>query len=127
MMIILLTMSMELCAGEILERAVLRQEISISELSKRMNVSKRTLYNWFGQRTLDKRVLWAVGIIIRHDFIEEFGADFSGRNQPATERNEWHSKELVTSISEELTQYWMRKYINLLEEYNQLVGKTHFL
>ncbi|WP_449436902.1 hypothetical protein [Pedobacter steynii] len=48
---------MELCAGEILERAVLRQEISISELSKRMNVSKRTLYNWFGQRTLDKRVL----------------------------------------------------------------------
>ncbi|WP_448104450.1 hypothetical protein [Pedobacter panaciterrae] len=118
---------MEICAGEILERAVRRQEISISEVSKRMNVSRRTLYNWFGQQTLDKSLLYAIGIIIRHDFAEEFGADFNTPNHLVTEKNEGNPGEFETSISAEVTRYWMLKYINLLEEYNQLIDKAQTL
>lgn len=68
---------MEEYVGQILERAIRRQSISISELSRRMNISRRTLYNWFNKRTLDKKLVCSIGAIIGYDFSKELGPDFN--------------------------------------------------
>ncbi|ATP55574.1 hypothetical protein CPT03_03390 [Pedobacter ginsengisoli] len=114
---------MEVYVGEILERAVRRQEISISEVSRRMKVSRRTLYNWFEQRTLDKSLLSAVGRIINHDFSKELGEDLSFSDDQPGKVDKTHLKLSDPSLPEEHVHYWMRKYIVLLEEYNQLTDK----
>lgn len=117
---------MEVYVGEVLERAVRRQEISISELSRRLNVSRRTIYNWFEQRSLDIGLLYTIGLIIRYDFAEELGADFKvGNNQVP---NPYEDDSLIpdnfNSLSNKESYYWMQKYIQLLEDYKQLLERV---
>lgn len=119
----MLRINMEVNVGEILERAVRRQDMSICEVSRRMNISRRTLYNWFEQRTLDKSLLFAVGRIINHDFSEELGEDFSFGDCQPIEVDKTYLKLSAASLLEEQMHFWMRKYIVLLEEYNQLSDK----
>jgi AcrR family transcriptional regulator len=118
---------MDVYVGKILERAIRRQKVSISEVSKRMGVSRRTLYNWFGQATLDKDILCAVGVIIKHDFTEDFGADYSIGNPQNTGSDQGHHRQSETYASKEQMDYWIREYIILLNEYNKLIGKAQDL
>lgn len=117
---------MEECIGKILEFAIRRREINISELSRSMNVSRRTVYNWFERRALNKNIMLAVGKIIEHDFSTELGDDFNDEHQQTTDLEKEYPKLSETFLSEtNETHYWMQKYIQLLEEYNQLLENVN--
>ena len=58
--------------GEILERVIRRNHISISELSRKLNVSRRSIYNWFTQERLSRDVIYKIGTVLNHDFSAEF-------------------------------------------------------
>ena len=111
---------MEHNAGEIVELAVRRQNVNISELSKRLNVNRRTLYNWFKQRKLHTDVILEIGKAIHYDF----SIDFEGELQPLNfaEGINVNSRDLSSAHSESVY-YWMEKYITLLEDYKRLVRK----
>lgn len=112
---------MEHNAGEIVELAVRRKNVNISELSRRLRVNRRTLYNWFSQKKLHTEVIIEIGKAIDYDFSRDFEGELAGltymEDLPAYNRdmNSDHSNSVY---------YWMEKYITLLEDYKKLVRKV---
>ena len=113
---------MEVNAGEIVERVVRRNKVSISELARRMQVNRRSVYNWFDQKTLRMDIICKIGYVLGHDFSVDFPDAFGERGFAVMEK-------IVDSMDEtehgypNSVHYWMVKYISLLEKYNELLAK----
>ena len=111
-------------AGSIIEKVVRRQNVSISSLSRKMNVNRRTLYNWFNQKTLPSQLIGQIGHALGYDF----SADFSGSlddSELTIMQNVSFSLQQSENSGMKTSQYWMLKYIELLEKYNFLLAKNN--
>jgi hypothetical protein len=112
---------MESNAGQIIERVVRRNKVSISELARRLQVNRRSVYNWFDQKTLKIDIICKIGHVLNHDFSVDFPDAFGERgfgvmeNLIGTGNDSEHM--LPNSVH-----YWMVKYITLLEKYNELLS-----
>ena len=103
--------------GSILEKAVKKDCMCISEIARKLQVSRRTLYNWFESENIDLEIFYKVGVITGHDFSKEipgFGEEkkrFAGNfpELPALNNNT------------NMAYYWMERYIHLLEKYNSIL------
>ena len=115
---------MELNAGEIVERVVRRNRVSITELARRLKVNRRSVYNWFEQKTLKLEIICRIGQVLNHDFSVDFPDAFGGRGFLPMERlvDTMHESENGSSNS---VHYWMVKYISLLEKYNDLLSQAN--
>jgi len=99
--------------GEIIKEAVYKSGYPITELAKRMGKSRRWVYLLFENTTVSIDIMFQIGKIIHYDFSEELNTPSSNiftTNEPQN-----------TKISDE--EYWKNKYLNLLEEYNELLKK----
>lgn len=108
--------------GEIIERTIRRNGYSISELARLMKVNRRSIYNWFNQPKFKPEIIFKIGCALKHDFSNEFPELFSTEEFQAAFNN---SKLLNTNFlteEREKINYWKDKYINLLEEYNQILA-----
>lgn len=104
--------------GEIVELAVRKKNINISELARKMEVNRRTLYNWFQQETLQSSVISSISRAIDCDFSEEYPENFlKYRANRKTDEEGKIGKE------NEGDRYWIKKYIALLEDYRILLEK----
>jgi transcriptional regulator with XRE-family HTH domain len=112
---------MESNAGQIVERVVRRNKVSISELARRMQVNRRSVYNWFDQKTLKIEIICKIGHVLNHDFSVDFPEAFGERGFAAMEKivdsMDEHDHKQPNSVH-----YWMVKYISLLEKYNELLS-----
>jgi transcriptional regulator with XRE-family HTH domain len=99
--------------GEVIERIV-RSKIGISELSRILGVSRTTIYNWFEQGHLDLDTICRIGQAINHDFANEFPEEFANTHLHHTAGLKPEKPDENCSI-----QYWMDKYISLLEKFNE--------
>jgi hypothetical protein len=110
--------------GKIIERVVRRDHVRISELSRKLHVSRRTIYNWFNQESLSFEIICKIGSAIMHDFSKEFPEEFAridneiGDNMNAFSNND----PMSVSAPSGSVEYWMNKYIKLLEKYNELLS-----
>lgn len=111
---------MQLHIGEIVELAVRRKGVSISELSRRMHVNRRSIYNWFQQKYLKIEIVCEVGYVIGHDFSQDLPDDFA-RQGFAIMENLITSGNKVSIDSTNSVHFWMTKYIDVLEKYNDLL------
>ena len=105
-------------AGLIVEKAVRRHHLSISTISRKMTVDRRTIYNWFKKEDLSLKIIGQIGQVLDYDFSEDFQGmeslkDISTYNEPVFIQQPVYP---ITGSS----QYWMLKYIELLEKYNAL-------
>ena len=95
--------------GEIIEAVVRRSGYSLKKLADKLNVSRNTLYNKFGERNLSYEFIVRTGEIIHYDFTYDF-------------------KEIKTTINVDENKHaanlWRleRKYTHLLERYNILLS-----
>ncbi len=100
--------------GEIVELVIRRNNISISELSRRLHVSRRSIYNWFTQKNLSFDIICKIGEVLDYDFSRDFPEKFNGRNTTGM-------REILTDLEldnyQNSAHYWRTKYINLLEKY----------
>lgn len=112
---------LEMNAGEIVEHAVRRQNVNISELSRRMNVNRRTLYNWFQQKSLNADVICGIGEVINYDFSK----DFNESNMVLSKSKDKYSNRKADQAQSEAVYYWMEKYISLLEDYKSLLQQSN--
>ncbi|MEQ7799401.1 hypothetical protein ABDJ41_06270 [Pedobacter sp. ASV1-7] len=105
--------------GDVIERVV-RTKIGISELSRILNVSRTSIYNWFEHGHINLETICKIGHAINHDFSNEFPEEFAkNRNYPTTDsisKNSFQNESCENSIS-----YWINKYITLLERCNDLL------
>ena len=110
--------------GKIIERVVRRDHIRISELSRKLHVSRRTIYNWFNQDTLSFEIICKIGSAIMHDFSKEFPEEFARiDNEIGDNMNAFaNSDPMSASAPSGSVEYWMNKYIKLLEKYNELLS-----
>lgn len=112
----------ELHRGQILERVVRCDRMGISEIARRLYVSRRTLYNWFETKDLSLDIICKVGFIIGHDFSKEFPEEFADKTNKL-------SGEVMNNLQNpgdkprDPLYYWMDRYIKLLEKFNELLSR----
>lgn len=109
---------MNLNVGQVIERVVRKDHMGISELSRKLHVSRRTIYNWFDQESLSLDVVCRIGRAIKHDFSKEFPEEFASK----TSTNVIDGPDLEDNSGSQSVGYWMNKYIKLLEKYNELLS-----
>jgi predicted transcriptional regulator len=102
--------SLKVHKGVIVEKVVRRHNLSLTTISGRMNVDRRTLYNWFKRENLHNKIILQLGEILGYDFSADF-QDLEILKDIST------YKEPMYPITE-TSQYWMLKYLELLETYN---------
>lgn len=106
---------MEKHHGELVERVVRRSGMSLSELARKTKVNRRSLYNWFQQKRLHADTILRIGTALNYDFSEDF-PEYSLIN-----------KSVPYAVpSEEAENFWMNKYIELAEKYNDLLSSSSF-
>lgn len=114
---------MSLHHGETVELAVRRKSVNISEISRRMHVNRRSIYNWFRQDSLKIEIICEIGYIIGYDFSQDFPDEFAKDGFAIVEGFISNAKggggDPVNSVH-----FWMNKYINLLEKHNELLSAT---
>jgi len=115
---------MSLNVGQVLERVVRRDRMGISELSRKLNVSRRTIYNWFDQKSLNPEIIWKVGSVIGHDFSVELPETFSKNGNHLNEALDAHTEDYSKGDPNSVY-FWMNKYIKLLEKYNEILSHTN--
>ncbi len=110
-------------AGSILESIIRKKGHNISKLARFMKISRCTLYNWFEQDSLPFDVLIRVGSYINYDFSEDFPELFTSNNS-----NKANQQPVPNLISDnEKVDYWIKKYIHLLEKYNESLLNRNLL
>ncbi|RZK04290.1 MAG: XRE family transcriptional regulator [Flavobacterium sp.] len=98
--------------GELLERAIRRKGLNITEIAAALNITRRTLYNWFKQDVIDEHTMERISKAIKYDLSSENG-------KPAVVKN---IKDESSIIKDET--YWQDRYIDLLEQYSLLIADT---
>lgn len=107
--------------GNILEQVLRMERIGISELSRKLKVSRRTIYNWFEQENLNLQILLEVGNIIGHDFTAELPETLINKHRHFLNAEDTSSVK-NTDVDNNSVYFWMNKYISLLEKYNDLLN-----
>jgi len=97
--------------GQLLEKVIRRKGINISELAIALNVTRRTIYNWFKQEVIDEQVMERISNKISYDFSPN-------RQTPTVIKNEVSDGKIVKD-----EQYWQDRYVDLLERYSKLLIK----
>lgn len=105
--------------GDVIERIV-RTKIGISELSRILHVSRSSIYNWFEHGHLNFETICRIGEAINHDFANEFPEEFAKRRSQILAESDFASRT-ENGDDESSVNYWMNKYIALLEKYNELL------
>lgn len=115
---------MSLNVGQIIEHIVRSENVGVSELSRKLNVSRRTIYNWFSQKTLSLDIICKIGSAIKHDFSKEFPDDFASLNAENNSKDQFSMSTEINTDGKNANpvSYWMSKYIKLLEKYNDLLS-----
>ncbi|MDN3549548.1 hypothetical protein [Mucilaginibacter aquaedulcis] len=105
--------------GRIVERVVRRDRMGISELARRLKVSRRTIYNWFEMERLSIDIISKIGFVIGHDFSDEFPEEFANAdNHLAGDA----VAQIQTEQPNNAIYYWMDRYIKLLEKFNEVLS-----
>lgn len=94
--------------GQIVKKAVYDSGMNISELSRRIGKSRRFIYIMFDKEDMPLHYIREIGKAIQYDFFED-------TKKENTDLPHLYQKE----------QYWKDKYLNLLEEHNNLL-KLHY-
>ena len=121
--------------GEILQESIKNSGISITRIVEEMGITRPTIYRKFKESIIDYNFVTRVGVIINHDFSNDFTsvqqsalpfvtplpktsvtASVTSRVTPVQNSDSDPSRQLLTLQT---------KYIALLEAYNELLLKVY--
>lgn len=117
-------MKSEMHIGELIEELIRVNHLSISEVARRMHVNRRSLYNWFKQKSIRPYILHRICNVLANDFSIELPSIIKEAPMPDTGRNKTPPKESKEEVNSNTVSYWMNKYIYLLEKYNEMLAKN---
>ena len=100
--------------GEIIKKAVYNSGCTITEIAKCIGKSRKWMYLMFENSNVSLDIVLQIGKIIHYDFTDEI-KEFSP-SQKVLEKSSLNSKK-----EDPNAEYWKNKYLNLLEEYNELL------
>jgi hypothetical protein len=102
----------EIHMGRLLEIAIGKSGLKITDLAIKLGVNRRTLYNWFKMEVIDQLIIDRISNIVKYDF--------------ATGKQQVTILQLKTEQSLPLRDdaYWKEKYTKLLERYSDLLAES---
>ena len=100
--------------GEIIKEAIYTSGCTVTEIAKSIGKSRRWMYLMFENSNVSLDIVLQIGKIIHYDFSLEI-KEFSP-SQKIIEKASFDSKKEDSDA-----EYWKNKYLNLLEEYNDLL------
>jgi len=106
--------------GEVLKAAVDKVSFKVTQLAKRMGISRGTYYNHIEDPNLSFELLERYGKILKYDFT----ADFPEMQKYALEESV-ENYGAPSTFEEAVNQmsYYKEKYFQLLEKYTALIEK----
>jgi len=107
--------------GEILQKAVKESGMPLTKLTKKLNKSRRWIYNAFENPNVSIDYILEIGKIIHHDFSEDIEELKKYRTMAAFLHLE--NASVTDSNENQDLEYWKNKYVKLLEKYNQLLER----
>ncbi|WP_413666725.1 hypothetical protein ACEN9X_19565 [Mucilaginibacter sp. Mucisp86] len=105
--------------GEIVESVVRRSHTGLSEISRKIGISRQTMYNWFKNPILNMADIIKIGAVIEYDFSGEFPPLVNEEAPSALKIQD--TDPLPGESRNQAKYYWMEKYIRLLERYNEIL------
>lgn len=108
--------------GEIIEKVIRKNGYNVSELARTAKVTRRSVYNWFNQPRLKQQIILKIGDALQHDFSAEFPELFASGDFGKTP--EIRTNMETFNQEKGRVNYWKDKYIDVLEEYNELLAKS---
>ncbi len=105
--------------GAILEKAVRASGMSLASLTKKLNRSRRWIYDAFENPYLSIEYILEIGKIIHHDFTDDIDELKKYRSMSSESTPSFLDKK-----PEETVGFWKEKYMGLLEKYNNLLEKV---
>lgn len=102
--------------GQIVEYVVRKVGFNISELAKRTDINRRTLYNWFKQKDLRSCDIYRIGCVIKHDFSREFPELFTADDFKELNDLRRSTPFRASQSTQNDEEYWKLKYYDLLEQ-----------
>jgi lambda repressor-like predicted transcriptional regulator len=109
-------MNMKKHRGEIVEDAIRKSGFSLKKLSERLGISRNTLYNRFKDPELSYEFIIAVGNVIHYNFELDFAELRTGDNEISESPIGYLERDAVELLK------LKKKYTDLLERYNKLLG-----
>ena len=117
-------MKSEMHIGELIEELIRVNHLSISEVARRMHVNRRSLYNWFKQKSIRPYILHRICNVLANDFSIELPSIIKESQGQEPLKSKSVNKEPVEEANSNTVSYWMNKYIYLLEKYNEMLAKN---
>lgn len=105
--------------GAILEKAVRASGMSLASLTKKLNRSRRWIYDAFENPNLSIDYILEIGKVIHHDFTDDIDELKKYRSMAHETGNSFIDKK-----PEDTVMFWKEKYMGLLEKYNGLLEKV---
>lgn len=107
--------------GEIIEKAVRESGYSITKLAKQMGKSRRWVYQIFDSSNVSIDYILGIGKIIYHDFSQ----DIKDLRAYKVQRTEQIFSDVPPTFKtkEEEAEHWKNKYLQVLEQYHELLIK----
>jgi len=119
-------MNEDIHVGEMIEEVIRSNRLSISDVARKIHVNRRSVYNWFKQKSLRPYTLHRICYVLVYDFAvklpDYFKEEFVQNKDfvlPVSEKKVDHETEEESNS----VQYWINKYIYLLEKYNETLAK----
>jgi len=103
---------MEQFHGAVIEKTIRNSGVSISEVARRVGVSRRSMYYWFEQPSLQVSTIVKIGRALNYDFSVHFPNLLDSCHVIPAARKKQDDESLIL---------WKTKYISLLEKYNDLL------
>lgn len=110
--------------GELIEELIRVNHLSISEVARKMHVNRRSLYNWFKQKSIRPYILHRICNVLSNDFSIELPSIIKESTGTEIGRPKPSSRETPEEANPNTVSYWMNKYIYLLEKYNEMLAKN---
>ena len=104
---------MEKHYGQIVEHIVRKNGYSITELADRLDVNRRTIYNYFQNAYLKQEIIYKIGHVVGHHFSKEFPELFT-EEQYESKHGLSHNLDSPNSVDKDDLK-WKEKYLTLLE------------
>lgn len=102
--------------GETLKHIIRCNHISISELSRKLKVSRGSIYNWFRKESLSQEIIHKIGEVLNYDFSAEFSEPLERENLFSDLCN----PNRCVNVKVESVIYWRDKYITFLNKQNDI-------
>lgn len=101
-----------------LELVSWRNPFSVSEISKKINTGKHSIFNWFNKESLSNELIYKIGKMLNRNISSEYSS-LSYSERFLNNQNIWNQSSEKNQF--ESVVYWRNKYNTFVEAHDKVM------